>query len=165
MFKLLLNFIPGVGPFLSEGWTLLGGVGGYIAKHWIVFLFLGMAGTIGYQNFASTRFVFGLNTVPYLEKKIAQDQIDIAGLKHDVQIAADANKQLTVSIGALNTDVGQWKSISDGLQKKNDALQGQLVQMRKDTDKKIQNILNAPTPKTCEASIDFLRKERSELTW
>jgi peptidoglycan hydrolase CwlO-like protein len=158
MWKVLLNFIPGVGPFLSEGWTLLSGVGSYIAKHWVMFLFLGMAGTIWYQNAAQTRFVFGLETVPHLRAQIVQ-------LQAQVKQVEDANAKLTNNISSLNSVVGQWKSVSDGLQKKNDALQGILDKERVANNKKVQNILNSKTPTTCEGSIDFLRQQKGQLTW
>lgn len=158
MWKFLLNFIPGVGPFLSEGWTLFSGIGGYIAKHWVVFLFLGMAGTILYQNEATTRFVFGFDTLPYERQQIVK-------LQADLKLAVDANQKLTTNIEALNSTVGQWKSISDDLQKKNGQLQGTLDKERVVNNKKVQDILNSKTPTTCEGSIEFLRQESGALTW
>lgn len=158
MWKFLLNFIPGVGPFLSEGWELLSHAGSYIAKHWIVFLFLAMAGTIWYQNFASTRFLFGFDTLPHERQQVAQ-------LQSQLQTAVTANQKLTSDIAAVNGIVGQWKSVSDGLQKQNNALQGKLNQERAANDKKVQDILSGTTPTTCEGSIDFLRDESGALTW
>ncbi len=165
MWKFLLNFILGVGPFLSEGATLVGNAFSFVMKHWLVFLFLGMAGTIAYQNFANDRFLLGLQTVPHLEAQIAQDQKDITGLKADLATAVAANNKLTGDIGSLNVVVGQWKSISDDLQKKNAALQGTLDKERVANNKKVQDILNGKTPVTCEDSIGFLRQEKGALTW
>lgn len=158
MWKLLLNFIPGIGPFISKGAT-------FIAKHWKVFAILGMLGCIWYQNFAKTRFVFGLQTIPHLELQIVQDKKDITGLKADLATAVAANQKLTGDISALNSVVGQWKDVSDKLQKQNGALQGNLNKMRTANNKKVQDILNGKTPATCEDSIEFLRNEKRVLTW
>lgn len=165
MWKLLLNFIPGIGPFLSEGATLVGGIFTYIGRHWKVFAVLAMLGCIWYQNFEKTRFVFGLETIPHMNIQIEQDKKDIAGLKADLQVAATANKTLTGDIGSLNTVVGQWKSVSNNLQKQNAALQGKLDQERVANNKKVQDILNGKPPTTCEGSIDYLRQEKGALTW
>lgn len=158
MWKFLLNFIPGVGPFLSEGWTLLGGIGSYVAKHWIVFLFLAMAGTIAYQNLSKTRFIFFAETIPHLQAQVTQ-------LQGALNQAVAANQKLTTDISAVNGIVGQWESVSNNLQKQNQALQGQLNQERVANDKKVQDILNSQTPTTCEGSIDFLRQESGVLQW
>jgi regulator of replication initiation timing len=165
MWKLLLNFVPGVGPFLSEGATLLGGIFTYIGRHWKVFAVLAMIGCIAYQNFEKTRFVFGLETIPHMNIQIEQDKKDIAGLKADLAVAVTANQKLTGDISSLNVVVGQWKSVSDKLQKQNDALQGTLDKQRIANNKKVQDILNGKTPVTCEDSIGYLRNEKGALTW
>ena len=158
MLKFLLNFIPGIGPFLSAASGIFSSVFGFVLQHWKFFTIAAMVGTIVYQNEAKTRFVFGLNTIPYL-------QVQVVSLKKDLAQAVDANQKLTTSIGALNTTVGEWEAKTAALQKQNDALQSKLNQMRTDTNKKVQDILNGKTPTTCEASIDFLRQEKGGLTW
>lgn len=158
MWKLLLNFIPGVGPFLSAA-------ADFVTKHWKFFVIAGMIGTLAYQNFSVHRFVFGVETIPHEQLIIKQDEAQIANLKDDLKQAVDANKKLTFSIGALNTTVGEWKSRTDELEAQNQLLQGNLDQMRVDTDKKVQDILNIKTPTTCKDSIDLLRFEREKLTW
>lgn len=158
MWKLLLNFIPGIGPFISEGAT-------FIAKHWKVFVILGMLGCIWYQNFAKDRFVFGLQTIPHLELQLVQNQKDITALKTYLATAVTANNKLTSDISSLNVVVGQWKGISDKLQKQNAVLQSTLDKQRIVNNKKVQDILNKKTPATCEESIVFLRNERGVLIW
>lgn len=158
MWKLLLNFIPGVGPFLSAA-------ADFVAAHWKFFVIAAMIGTLAYQNFATKRFVFFLETIPHEQLVIKQDEATIAGLKNDLQQAVTANQKLSTAIGALNTTVGDWEAKTTELQKENDALQGKLNQMRTDTNKKVTTILNSKTPATCEASIDFLRTEKKDLSW
>lgn len=158
MWKLLLNFIPGVGPFLSAATS-------FVAAHWKFFVIAAMIGTLAYQNFSTKRFVFFLETIPHEQLVINQQKSDIAALHNALNIVVSSNQKLTTSIGALNTTVGDWEAKTTELQKQNDALQGKLNQMRTDTNKKISDILNTVTPTTCEASIDFLRTEKKDLSW
>lgn len=165
LLKLLLNFIPGIGPIMSAISTFFSTALAFVVKHWKFFAIGALVGTILYQNFATTRFVFGLETIPHEQTVIAQRDKDIVGLKANLATVVTANKNLTDSIGQLNSTIGQWKSITDDLKKKNADLQKRLNQMRVDTDKKVKDILNTKTPVTCEDSFDFLRAIREKLTW
>lgn len=165
MFKFLLNFIPGVGPFLSAAWTYVTIAFQFVVKHWKFFSIAALVGLIVYQNEVTTRFLFGLETIPHMRQVVAEKDKSIVQLKADLKTAVEGNKQLTTSIAQLNTTVGEWKKTSDDLKKKNAELQKRLTQMRKDNDKKVQDILNQKTPQTCEESIDFLRDKRLSLTW
>ena len=165
MFGFLLNFIPGVGPLLATAGTILSNVLDFVMKHWKFFAIASLVGCIAYQNFEPTRFVFGLETIPHEQLVIKQDQVQIANLKDALNQAVTANQKLTTSIGALNTTVGEWEAKTSELQKENDALAGKLADLRVQTNKKVQDILNSKTPTSCEASIDFLRTEKGGLTW
>ncbi len=158
MFKFLLKFVPGWGPALSAAWD-------FIVKHWKFFLFAGLIGLIVYQNKVATRFLFGLETIPHMREVVAKKDEEIVQLTTDLQTAVAANGQLTISIDQLNTTVSVWVKTSDELKKKNADLQLRLNQMRKENDKKVQDILNGQTPETCEASIEYLRDQRLKLTW
>lgn len=165
MLKFLLNFIPGIGPIMSAIATIATNVFQFVLQHWKFFAIAALVGTIAYQNFSATRFVFGLETIPHEQVVIKQKDDQIVELKADLAKVVTANQNLTTSIGALNTTVGDWKQKSDELEAQNKALQGKLDQMRVETDKKVQDILNMKTPATCKDSIDFLRIEREKLTW
>lgn len=162
MFKFLLDFIPGVGPFLSAAAS---GIGDFVSKHWKVLLVALMLGTIAYQNFSSRRFVFFIETIPYLESRVATDEAQIKKLQADVVEAATANATLTRTIQDDNATVKQWMTISDSLQKQTDALVGTLKQMNAENNKTVTSILNSKTPQTCEESIQFLRDEQENLKW
>lgn len=155
---LLLTFLPRIEPFLST-------LEKFIVAHWKEVLVALLIGMLAYQNFSSHRFVFFIQTIPYLEQKLTADEAEIKQLKDDLHIAADANAKLTTTIQQETSTVEQWKAVSDKLQKQNDALQGKLTLMRTDNNKKVQSILNAKTPQTCEESIQFLRDETKNLTW
>lgn len=165
MWRFLLSFIPGIGPIMTAIGQFISNVFAFVVKHWKFFAIAALVGTLLYQNFATTRFVFGLETIPHLQGEVAKRDEQIKNLKEDLNKVVTANQALTNSIGALNTTIGQWKSISDELKKKNADLQKHLNQMRIDTDKRVRDILNAQTPATCEESIDFLRDQRQKLTW
>ena len=130
----------------------------FLLKYWKEVVLGLMIGTIAYENLSHTRFFLWADTIPYLAD---QNKILTANLK----VAVDANKNLTESIGGLNSVVGDWKSKSDELQKQNLQLQGKLDGMKMANDKIVQSILNAPTPKTCDDSITFLRNTKKELIW
>lgn len=130
----------------------------FVLKYWKEVVLGLMIGTIAYQNLSHTRYVLWADTIPYLVDQNKQ-------LTVDLKTAVDANKTLTSSIGGLNSVVNDWKTKSDQLQKENDQLQGKLDGMKMANDKIVKSILNAPTPKTCDDSIAFLRSTKQQLTW
>jgi regulator of replication initiation timing len=140
MFKFILNFIPGVGPFVSA-------IGGFVAKNWKLVMLAALIGTIAYQNLSATRFVLGAQTIPYLEQQLVAKQTEIAELKNTLQVAVEANDNLTKAIETTNATIKEWVDISNA------------------TDTQVTDILNADTPKTCEASIQYLRDMKQKLTW
>ena len=158
MFKFLLNFIPGVGPAISAAWS-------FICEHWHFFAVAAIVGMLAYQNFSDTRFLFGLPTIPHLEAQVAQQQTTIDSLKKDLDIAAKANAALTKTITDQNDTIGQWKTITEKLEKNNDVLAATLKQMQHDTNAQVTEILKGKTPETCEASIQYLRDMRQQLKW
>lgn len=150
---LLLKFLPGLEPFFTM-------VENFIIKYWKQIVICLMIGTIAYQNFSAHRFVFWIQTIPYLEGQVAKDQVMIKKLNADLDIAAKANAALAGTIQQDNATVQQWKDVSDKLQKQNDALQGKLTKMRTDNNKKVSDILNSKIPATCEDSIQYLRDHK-----
>lgn len=158
MWKLLLNFIPGVGPFLSAA-------GSFIANHWQFFAVAGMVGMLAYQNFSATRFLFGIPTIPHFTQQLAADQVTIGQLKSDLKIATDANAKLTKSIQDQNLTIQQWAVISEHLKQDNAKLQTTLDNMRTTNENNVKHILNGKTPTSCEASIQYLRDMSQKLVW
>jgi hypothetical protein len=133
-------------------------VGAFLLTYWKEIIICLMVGTIAYQNLSHKRFVLWADTIPYL---VDQNKI----LTNDLKVTVAANKNLTSSIQGLNTVVGDWIVKSKELQAQNDALQGKLNDMQAANNKKVQTILAAPTPKTCEDSLKFLRDNQKALTW
>lgn len=158
MWKLLLNFIPGIGPFLSSAAS-------FVAAHWKFFVIAAMIGCIAYQNTQSKRWFFMVPTIPYYEQLVAEQKTEITKLNDVVTTATTANTQLTNTITALNGDISQWQEKSAELQNENAALQSTVNVIRTNTNTKVTTILNGPVPATCEASIDYLRKQIGGLAW
>ncbi len=155
---ILLSFLPKIEPFLTM-------LEQFVLTHWKGICICLMIGMLGYQNFSAHRFVLWIETIPYLEQQVAKDQVQIKQLTADLEIAAKANAMLTNTIKQDDATVQQWAQISADLQKKNDALVGQLNKMRSDNNKKVEQILDGTTPTSCEASFDYLRQMESKLTW
>lgn len=158
MWKLLLNFIPGIGPFVSAAGT-------FIADHWKIIAVAVMIGMLAYQNFSSTRYLLWIPTIPHLQQELAQEQLLNKKLSASLDIAVKSNTMLATRINDNNATVQQWKDVSDKLQKQNDALVGTLALMQANTHKQVMAILAGKTPQTCEASIQYLRDIRPQLTW
>ena len=143
-FTVILEGLKSFGTFLLTNW-----------KEVVIGL---MVATILYQNFATTRFFFAADTIPYLKAQNTK-------LAADFKTAADGNKVLADSITGLNTVVNDEEAKSKELAAQNAALQGKLNTMAANNNKKVQTILTAPTPKTCETSIGFLRDYQKQLAW
>lgn len=158
MWKLLLNFIPGIGPFVSAAGT-------FIADHWKIIAVAVMIGMLAYQNFSSTRYLLWIPTIPHLQQQLVQEQLLNKKLSASLDIAIKSNTMLATRINDNNATVQQWKDVSDKLQKQNDALVGTLALMQANTHKQVLAILAGKTPQTCEASIQYLRDIRPQLTW
>ena len=158
MWKMLLNFIPGVGPFLST-------LGTFIVDHWKFFAIATMIGMLGYQNFSSTRFLFGIPTIPHLKQQVNSDQVEIKQLQANLKTASDANAKLTASIQAQDLAIAQWANVSEDLKQDNAKLQATLDDMYKTNNNKVDNILKTKPPATCEASIQYLRDSKQKLGW
>ncbi len=130
----------------------------FIIANWKVILILGMAFIIWYQNFNDTRFLFGAETIPSLEM-----QLEAAVVA--VDICKAGNDVLSEAIDERNAEVQKWKGISTGLEQDIANLENVLGKMRNRTKTEVEVILKGDTPKTCEASIDYLRDGRKDLKW
>lgn len=132
--------------------------GAFLLTYWKEVVICLMVVTIVYDNFATKRYFFGADTIPYLKA-------DNARLTSELKIAADANKTLTNDITGLNSVVGDWEAKSKQLVAQNAQLQTKLNQKGVIIKQKVDKILAAPTPKDCEDSVQFLRDTQKQLTW
>lgn len=132
--------------------------GTLLLTYWKEVVIALMIAVIAYDNFATKRFFFDADTIPYLKA-------DNVLLTNELKAAASANANLTNDITGLNSVVGDWEAKSKQLVAQNAALQTKLNTMSVTNKKKVQAILAAPTPKDCETSIQFLKDQQKNLTW
>ena len=130
----------------------------YFIEHWKEILVIGMAVTIFYQNFFETRFFFGFETIPSLEKRLEKSE-------NNLKTCVSGNELLSKTIDKRNEEIGKWKKISKGLEKKNAELANLLGDLRKSTDQQVEAILGEKAPDSCKASIEYLREGRKDLQW
>ena len=143
---------------------LLSNLVGFCVKYWKQILFIGMAGTIFYQNmmaFEALKWV-GLRTIPGVEQEY-QERIDV--LQQQLHECEMSRQELKGAIEATNAQIDKWSQVSEDLQRQHNNLKGQLREMREKSDKRVQNILKEPVPKGCEAAIQYLRDAREDLKW
>ena len=138
---------------------------GFIVDHWKEVLIASVLGLMAYQNFSHTRFLFWMNTIPYLVDENAKVKKDLDTQTKNLDICVKGNKTLQDSINTTNAEVDKWKGVSKGLEDDQAKLKTDLENMRKGTNTKVDTIEAQPTPQTCEDSIDFLRKNMGDLSW
>ncbi len=129
-----------------------------IIKNWKPIIIVGMGFVIWYQNFNETRFLFGAETMPSLEKQLSAALVA-------VDVCKDGNDTLSKAIDDRNTEVQKWKTISKDLEDNINILQNDLNASRKVTDTQVKTILAGKTPKSCKEAIDYLRNGRKDLQW
>ena len=129
-----------------------------IFTNWKPILISLMGFTIWYQNFNETRFLFGAETMPSLEKQL------VAATKA-VDVCKEGNVTLSKAIDERNEEVRKWKKISQALEGEIAGLQKDLDIARTKTNTQVETILNGTTPKTCKAAMNYLRDSRKDLQW
>lgn len=135
--------------------------GQFFIKHWKATLIVVVALFIFHQNFMETELLkwAGIRTVPGLEH-------DIAKLQQKLDACEISREVLKNKITDVNNQVDQWANLSHQLQNQHTQLVTKLQDMQKKSDAAVQNILNGPTPETCEAAIEFLKEAASgDLKW
>jgi chromosome segregation ATPase len=130
----------------------------FVIKNWREVLVGTMAFTIWYQNFNETRFLFGAETIPSLEKRLD-------GATNAVKICKAGNDTLSAAIDERNTEVEKWKQVSKDLEGDIAILQTDLDDARAKTNTEVEVILKDEAPKTCKAAINYLRDGRKDLQW
>jgi len=142
----LLNFLnfKKIIPFLIENWKIL--------------MLVGMIGIIAYQNLSGTRFLFGAETIPSLERRLVEARVIIDTCKA-------GNDALSASIDKRNNEIQEWKNISNALENNIISLQDNLVIERTKTNIKVKSILTGKTPQSCKSAINYLREARGVLKW
>ena len=130
----------------------------HLKKYWKEIAIVGIIGLAAYQNFSETRFLLWIETIPSLENRLEQAEANI-------ETCRAGNVALEDSINKRNTEIAQWKEVSEKNAATIAALEGDLASARQATNTTVANVLKDPTPKTCEAAIKYLREGAGDIKW
>jgi len=131
---------------------------GKALKYWKEILIALLIALALYQNTSSIRYLFFLNTIPS-----CLQQLDKA--KTDLKDAQDTIAEYKNTIDQRNKEVMQWKTVSNELEAQNQQLQIKITSMQKKTEAQVRDILNDPTPKDAQSSMNYLRDGIKDLSW
>ena len=139
--------------------NLLGIAKVFLDKFWREILIVSLIGSLLYLTQVETRYFFWIDTIPYLQKQ--NDK-----LLADIAVCANGNELLTSTIKTRNDEIGEWKAVSNELEKKNKKLYRELGVLRGKTAAKVGGILQGATPKGCDAAFQYLKESAvGDLKW
>jgi len=130
----------------------------FLMKYWKQILVGAMATVIIYQNVFETRFFFGFETIPSLERRLSESQDSL-----DKAIAG--NRALSAAIDDNNDRIAEYEKLANELQGKIATLNSKLEDEREKVAKEVEEILKDTTPKSCEESMQYLRDAKEDLKW
>lgn len=137
----------------------------FVVEHWRGILIGCLVGLMLYQNFSAKQFLFGMDTIPSLQVQTEKLEADLILSKDHLATCVKGNETLSEAIDAQNQalkDLGGLASKMDDEFKK---LNESVNKIRKDTNKAVKDILNAPTPQTCEEAMQMLRDGVGDIKW
>lgn len=129
-----------------------------LIHYWRIFLIVVLGAIVFYQNYSGTRFIFGAQTIPYLEEKLATSE-------NNLKVCGDGNAALTAAIDKNNTRIDEYAKLTKDLEASVATLGGELAEERGKTNTEVEVILKDPTPKTCEKAMDYMRDGIKDLKW
>lgn len=132
--------------------------GKWAVEHWKELGLALLIGTVTYQNVFETEWLswFGFRTIPGLEQELEQQQRKLVACE-------TSRKNLKDAVQNTNQQIDKWADLSQDLQRSHDQFIEQLDQMTKQREQATEQILNEPTPQTCQAAIRYLREGAKEL--
>lgn len=114
-----------------------------LAQYWYLFVIVALAGG-GYWY------------VHHLQKEVEQQKEKVVQLQTTLDQCIIDRDHYAATIQSLNEEVKQWEQMSAEQKKKFEALNGSLAKLQQQYNKRIQELLSRPKPKTCDESIQFL---------
>lgn len=137
----------------------------FVIEHWRGILLSLLIGLMMYQNFSAKQFLFGLDTIPSLQAENEALKAQVAVAATQLQVCADGNKTLTDAIDAQNKALQDLGGLTAKMDSEFKKLNETVNKIRKDTNKTVKDILDAPTPQTCEEAMQFLRDGVGDIKW
>lgn len=137
----------------------------FVVQHWKEVVAISAISLIFYQNFVSFEFLkwVGIRSIPGIEQEY-EKKLDI---KEQQLTECEASREvLKQQIDNTNAQIDQWASLSEQLQSQHTDLIEELEGMKKQSEQQVLDILEGPTPESCEAAIQFLRDAvKGDLKW
>lgn len=129
-----------------------------IQKYWKEMIVVGMALMLWYQNFSETRFLLWIETIPSLEARLETREAAFKQCK-------EGNDKLSAAIDERNRQIEAWRDITEQHEKDIKELEKQLAEERERANARVKDILDDPTPQTCEEAIQYLRDGVEDIKW
>jgi hypothetical protein len=129
-----------------------------LLDHWQTIVIAVLLSIVFYQNTFDTRVFFWADTIPYL-RNLTEEQRD------QIDFVANANEMLSNVIERNNERVEEFRVLSVEADQKRIAAEAENEVLRNRTMTQVTKILQAPTPQSCEAAIDFLRNSIPTLQY
>lgn len=134
--------------------SALGLVSGFLGKSkgatgLLLVVFLGLGGWFAFQKFW---------VIPELEREV--DRLDAKVVRAEAEV--DKCKS---NIDMLNERVKAASKESEAKNKLLETLADQIGTISELNEERISVLRDAPTPETCEAAINLLRKQQRKITW
>lgn len=129
-------------------------IGQFLLKNWKIGIMVLLGLYIGWLKLVNT----------HLENKVLEEQAKYSELQIAHDLCEQGRKELKQAIQSINERVEAWEDISIELSAENEKLKTSLVEQQQATEQTVIEILNRPTPKSCEEAINFL-KQKEDLKW
>ncbi len=127
-------------------------------------IIVALATTIAYQNFFPYNFLW-FKSIPGLKNQVEKLKTEIELEKEKTQICTNGNAILSSAIDKQNLYIEKMQDKSIEMQTKFNETNLILLKQRSENQRTITNILNRPTPKTCDEAIQHLLNSRETLKW
>lgn len=130
----------------------------FVVTYWKEVLVACLVGLLLYQNFSAKQFLFGMDTIPSLHAEIEKKEAELEQARKDLDTCIAGNKKLEDAIDRQNDAISEIGKLAQKFDEKFGQLGAKIDRMRRDTDKTVKDILNAPPPKTCEDAMQYLHE-------
>jgi septal ring factor EnvC (AmiA/AmiB activator) len=130
----------------------------FVVVHWKEVTVACMACLILYQNFSAKQFFFGLDTIPSLHAQLEKKELELEQAKKNLDTCVAGNKKLEAAIDRQNDQIDMLGDLAKKFDEQFGLLGKKIDKMRKDTNQNVEDILNAPPPKTCEDAMRYLHE-------
>ena len=123
-----------------------------VLKQWQMIIILALLALAYYQNHMEIEWLgwAGFRTFPGIELELKQT-------KEQLEECENSRTELKGSIEESNRQVDKWFNVSEQLKREQAKLNESFIRFKAESAKQVQEILDAPSPATCDGAIQYLR--------